>query len=383
MSQFLETFATLCFPFGIFGCGIQIKKFDGKIEIFGSSDYVTTYFSFLLWTIEVASLATAAILSFLFASSIEFGEVEKQLNEDIVTNVNQAVTINMIVFIVRAGFMFIIYIINTFSCCTFECARCTSSYLFCGNVWFTTEKQSRNICLTLWLLLDQLLFLAPAYALYNMVIHNIGSVLSKNCLQMGETACHLDCAFNHMPWETPLNTTLKELYTTGTPDASVTFDECKSFAGLKWHVDGFQNDDRPTGCFYYTNNDRYYFNEKDTTISCTDAYQCLQKVEILQRPLLTIFAWMYILYFAAPIVRMLRQVLLYFCINTIVGNNATTHNSVSNEKEVVDDVIVTLLNQPSKPNSYYMGNNGYEKVYISPNINGLRKRGRRSPYDNF
>ena len=286
----------------------------------------------------------AAILSFLFAASIEFGEIEKQLNEDIVMHINQAVNINMILFIARAGFMFIVYLINTFSCCTFECARCTSSYLFCGNVWFTTEKQSRNICLTLWLLLDQLIFLAPAYALYNMTIHNIGSVLSKNCLQINETACDFDCAYNHMPWETPLNLTLKELYTHGDPDGSVTFDECKDFAGLKWHVDVFENAERPSGCFYYTNDDRYYFNEKVTTISCSEGYQCLQKVEILQRPLLSIFIWMYLLYFAAPLIRIVREVLLYFCINTIVGNNATSHNSVSNEKEVVDDVIVTLLN---------------------------------------
>tara|TARA_B100000902_G_scaffold327043_1_gene322395 strand:+ start:339 stop:1265 length:927 start_codon:yes stop_codon:yes gene_type:complete len=301
MSQFLETFATFCFPFGIYGCGIQMKKYDNQVEIYGSSDYASTYFSFLMWTAEVASLVLAAILSVYFASSIEFGATEKELNENIVNHILSAVNLNMIAFITRAGFVFLIYIINTFSCCTFECARCTSSYLFCGNVWFTTEKSARNTCLILWLIIEQIMFLAPAYTLYNMIIHNIESILTKSCLQMGTTACGSDCLFKYMPWET------------------------------------------------------YDFN--DAT----------------EKPMLSIFLWMYVLYFAAPVIRILRQILIYMCINTIVGNNATTHNSVSNDKEVVEDVIVTLLNQPRKQN--YSQNYGYNKVYNSPNDNfGLRKR---------
>ena len=383
MVEFLETFATLCFPFGIYGAGIQLKKFDGKVEIYGSSDYFTTYFAFIMWTVEVSAVIAAAFLSFLFASSIEFGEIEKQLNPDIVDHITEAVTINMILVIVRAGFMFFVYIINTFSCCTFECARCTSSYLFCGNVWLTNEKQSRNICLTLWLIFDQLVFLAPAYSLYNMVIHNIGSILSKNCLQMGESACNLDCAFNHMPWETPLNTTMKELFVSGTQDSSVSYEACKEFAGLKWHVNSFKNDERPSGCFYYANSDRYYFNEKVTTTSCGLDFQCVKEIEYFQRPLLSIFLWTYLMYFAAPLIRILRELMLYFCINTIVGNNATSHNSVSNEKEVVDDVIVTLLNQPRKPSQFY-DHNGYQKVYTNHIDQRLRNRNRTSGlYNHF
>ena len=383
MAEFLETFASLCFPFGIYGAGIQLKKFDGKVEIFGSSDYFTTYFAFIMWTVEVASLVLAAILSYLFAFSIEFGEIERQLNPDIVDHITQAVTVNMILFIVRAGFMFFVYIINTFSCCTFECARCTSSYLFCGNVWLTTEKTSRNICLTLWLIFEQLLFLAPAYALYNMVIHNIGSILSKNCLQMGESACNLDCAFNHMPWDTPINNTMKELFVSGAQDSSVSKEACKTFAGLKWHVDSFQHDNRPTGCFYLASDDRYYFNEKTTATPCSLDFQCVQEIEIFQRPLLSIFIWAYILYFAAPVIRILRQLMLYFCIQTIVGNNATSHNSVSNEKEVVDDVIVTLLNQPIKLNQLQHDYN-YQRVYTNSVHNGLRNRNRsRGLYNQY
>ena len=127
MSQFLETFATFCFPFGIYGCGIQMKKYDNQVEIYGSSDYASTYFSFLMWTAEVASLVLAAILSVYFASSIEFGATEKELNENIVNHILSAVNLNMIAFITRAGFVFLIYIINTCSCCTFECANAIST----------------------------------------------------------------------------------------------------------------------------------------------------------------------------------------------------------------------------------------------------------------
>ena len=304
MSQFLETFATLVFPFGIYGCGIQLKKYDGKVEIYGSSDYATTYFSFIFWTAEITSLVLSAILSIVFVTSVDFANVEKEINSDIVENITFASNLNMIVFIVRAGFMFLVYIINTFSCCTFECARCTSSYLFCGNVWFSTKKAARNICLILWLIIGQILFLAPAYTLYYMIIHNIGSVLTKSCLQMGANACGTACIMKYMPWET--------------------------------------------------------FEFNGTT----------------HKPMLSIFIWMYILYFAAPVIRILRQILLYMCINTIVGNNATTHNSVSNEKSVVNDVIVTLLNQPRKG-----GNYGYQEVY-QPQLrnrqnDGLRHRNTR------
>ena len=83
------------------------------------------------------------------------------------------------------------------------------------------------------------------------------------------------------------------------------------------------------------------------------------------RPVTGLYVMAYLLYFIAALVKVFRNSILYLCTRTLLGNNATSHNSVGTDGKAVEEAISATLNGASKSR---------EEITYSFN-DGVRNRG--------
>ena len=83
------------------------------------------------------------------------------------------------------------------------------------------------------------------------------------------------------------------------------------------------------------------------------------------RPVTGLYVMAYLLYFVAALVKVFRNSILYLCTRTLLGNNATSHNSVGTDGKAVEEAIAATLNGASKSR---------EEITYSFN-DGVRNRG--------
>ena len=299
MSEILASFATLTFPFGI-GAGIQVKPSkDSELEVRGSITSYETYFSVLLWVVELGALILAAIFALLLQGDIELIEDEAITGgDDLAKRLNTNLMLNSIAFVTRAVFVGIVVLVNLSSCSIPAVARTVGDYLFCGNIWDGERgsKGARNTCLMIWFVLEQLVFLGPLLTLVMLTQGNdIGNVLSKSCLQLGMD-CDTECALKYSPF--------------------ATFEETSGHT--------------------------------------------------FTRPVTGLFVMSFALYLIAAAVRLFRNTAVFLCVRTLLGNNATSHNSIGTSKDEVETAIKGAISGASKLN---------EEVTYSFNADGgPRKR---------
>ncbi len=297
MSEVLQTFASMLFPYG-FGAGVQVSPKEGKAKVHGSASKWQTYLSVLLWVLELGSLIFAAVFALLLQEDIKLiddeaitggGELAERLNTNLL--------LNTIAFMTRAVFVAFVVIVNLSSCSVPAIAGTVSSYLFCGDIWNgnRTNKSARNTCLLVWFFLEQVVFLLPLVTMVMLTLGNdIAGVLSKSCLQLGMEECGWECALKYSPL--------------------TTFEE--------------------TGHSF-------------------------------TRPVTGLYVMAYLLYFIAALVKVFRNSILYLCTRTLLGNNATSHNSVGTDGKAVEEAITATLNGASKSR---------EEITYSFN-DGVRNRG--------
>ena len=280
MSEVLQTMASLLFPFG-FGAGVQLAPTkDGDAKVHGSASKWQTYLSLLLWVLELGSVVLAAVFALLLQMDIQLIDDEAITGgDDISARLNTNLLLNSIAFITRASLVTFVVLVNLSSCTIPAVASTVSSYLFCGDIWGSGPKSSgRNTCLMVWFVLEQLIFLAPLATMVMLTLGNdIGSVLSKSCLQLGKDECGWDCALAYSPFA--------------------------------------------------------MFEETGHTFT---------------RPVTGLYVMSYLLYFIAAGVRLFRNTILFLCTRTLVGNNATSHNSVGTNAKEVEEAIVSTLSGASK-----------------------------------
>jgi len=84
------------------------------------------------------------------------------------------------------------------------------------------------------------------------------------------------------------------------------------------------------------------------------------------RPVTGLYVMAYLLYFIAALVKVFRNSILYLCTRTLLGNNATSHNSVGTDGKAVEEAISATLNGASKSR---------EEITYSFNDGGVRNRG--------
>lgn len=297
MSEVLQTFASMLFPYG-FGAGVQVSPKEGKAKVHGSISKWQTYLSVLLWVLELGSLIFAAVFALLLQEDIKLiddeaitggGELAERLNTNLL--------LNTIAFMTRAVFVAFVVIVNLSSCSVPAIAGTVSSYLFCGDIWNgnRTSKGARNTCLLVWFFLEQVIFLLPLVTMVMLTLGNdIAGVLSKSCLQLGMKECGWECALKYSPLTT--------------------------------------------------------FEETGHTFT---------------RPVTGLYVMAYLLYFIAALVKVFRNSILYLCTRTLLGNNATSHNSVGTDGKAVEEAITATLNGASKSR---------EEITYSFN-DGVRNRG--------
>ena len=297
MSEVLQTFASMLFPYG-FGAGVQVSPKEGKAKVHGSASKWQTYLSVLLWVLELGSLIFAAVFALLLQEDIKLiddeaitggGELAERLNANLL--------FNTIAFMTRAVFVAFVVIVNLSSCTVPAIAGTVSSYLFCGDIWNgnRTNKSARNTCLLVWFFLEQVVFLLPLVTMVMLTLGNdIAGVLSKSCLQLGMEECGWECALKYSPLTT--------------------------------------------------------FEETGHTFT---------------RPVTGLYVMAYLLYFIAALVKVFRNSILYLCTRTLLGNNATSHNSVGTDGKAVEEAITATLNGASKSR---------EEITYSFN-DGVRNRG--------
>ena len=297
MSEVLQTFASMLFPYG-FGAGVQVSPKEGKAKVHGSISKWQTYLSVLLWVLELGSLIFAAVFALLLQEDIKLiddeaitggGELAERLNTNLL--------LNTIAFMTRAVFVAFVVIVNLSSCSVPAIAGTVSSYLFCGDIWNgnRTNKSARNTCLLVWFFLEQVVFLLPLVTMVMLTLGNdIAGVLSKSCLQLGMEECGWECALKYSPLTT--------------------------------------------------------FEETGHTFT---------------RPVTGLYVMAYLLYFIAALVKVFRNSILYLCTRTLLGNNATSHNSVGTDGKAVEEAITATLNGASKSR---------EEITYSFN-DGVRNRG--------
>ena len=85
------------------------------------------------------------------------------------------------------------------------------------------------------------------------------------------------------------------------------------------------------------------------------------------RPVTGLYVMSYMLYLAAAVVKIFRNSILYLCTRTLVGNNATSHNSVGSDGPEVEEAIAQTLSGASKAR---------EEITYSFNDGGVRQRPR-------
>lgn len=83
------------------------------------------------------------------------------------------------------------------------------------------------------------------------------------------------------------------------------------------------------------------------------------------RPVTGLYVMAYVLYFIAALVKVFRNSILYLCTRTLVGNNATSHNSVGTDGKEVEEAISATITGASKSR---------EEITYSFN-EGVRNRG--------
>ena len=83
------------------------------------------------------------------------------------------------------------------------------------------------------------------------------------------------------------------------------------------------------------------------------------------RPVTGLYVMAYVLYFIAALVKIFRNSILYLCTRTLVGNNATSHNSVGTDGKAVEEAISATITGASKSR---------EEITYSFN-EGVRNRG--------
>jgi len=298
MSLF-SIFTSLSFPTAAIGAGIQMKKEGEEVTVKGSVSHWQTWYSILLWVVELGALWIAAVYAGLIQAQVTY--LEEYDHSD---HLRSSIMFNTIAFYARAIFVSVVVLINLGSCSSPGVARAVQGTLCCGDMWTNNRsRQARSTCLGVYWLIEQILFVLPALSLLIMSNNGISGVLSKQCLQQGDSACDSSCAFRYAPWD--------------------------SFSNVK---DG----------------------------------------EAFSRPITAIFVWTYILYFASIAIRIIRTISIYLCLQTIVGNNATSHQTIGEGERTVNNAVNTALGRVEK-----FSNTRTEKVYTFNN--NLRQRNSGAP----
>lgn len=296
MSLF-SIFTSLSFPTAAIGAGIQMKKEGEQVSVKGSVSTWQTWYSILLWVIELGALWIAAVYAGLIQAQVTY--LEEYDHSD---HLRSSIMFNTIAFYARAIVVSVVVLINLGSCSSPGVARSVQATLCCGDMWTNRRsRQSRNTCLGVYWLVEQISFALPALSLLLMSNNGISGVLSKQCLQQGDSACDSNCAFRYAPWDT--------------------FDKVN---------DG----------------------------------------EAFSRPVTALFVWTYILYFSSIVIRLFRTVSIYLCLQTIVGNNATSHQTLGEGIETVNTAVNAALGRVEK-----FSNTRTEKMYTFNNNMRQRKSG--------
>ena len=296
MSLF-SIFTSLSFPTAAIGAGIQMKKEGEQVSVKGSVSTWQTWYSILLWVIELGALWIAAVYAGLIQAQVTY--LEEYDHSD---HLRSSIMFNTIAFYARAIVVSVVVLINLGSCSSAGVARSVQATLCCGDMWTNRRsRQSRNTCLGVYWLVEQISFALPALSLLLMSNNGISGVLSKQCLQQGDSACDSNCAFRYAPWDT--------------------FDKVN---------DG----------------------------------------EAFSRPVTALFVWTYILYFSSMVIRLFRTVSIYLCLQTIVGNNATSHQTLGEGIETVNTAVNAALGRVEK-----FSNTRTEKMYTFNNNMRQRKTG--------
>ncbi len=294
----IRVFTSLSFPTAAIGAGIQMKK-DDKVKVSGSMSTWQTWYSVLLWVAELGALWVAAIYAGLIQAQVTYLEAYDHSD-----HLRSSIMFNTIAFYARAILVSAVVLINLGSCSSPGLARAIQNTLCCGDMWSSsTSRQARSTCLGVYWLIEQISFALPALALLLMSNNGISGVLSKQCLQQGDTACDSSCAFRYAPWD--------------------------SFSNVK---DG----------------------------------------EAFSRPITALFVWTYILYFTSIAIRIIRTVSIYLCLQTIVGNNAASHQTIGEGVGTVNAEVRSALSRVETLN-----NTRTEKVYTFNN--NLRQRNSGAP----
>ncbi|MAU14020.1 MAG: hypothetical protein CMH46_00585 [Muricauda sp.] len=274
MSLF-KIFTSLSFPTAAIGAGIQMKKDNEKVAVEGSNANWQTFYSILLWVVELAALWFAAIFTGLIQAQVTY--LEEYDHSD---HLRSSIMFNTIAFYSRAIVVSAVVLINLGSCSSPGLARAVQQTICCGDMWTNKRsRQSRSTCLGLFWLLEQISFCLPAFALVLMSNNGISGVLSKQCLQQGDSACDSTCAFRYAPW---------------------------------------------------------------------DSFSKVEDGTAFSRPITALFMWSYILYFSSMFIRVFRTISIFLCLRTIVGNNATSHQTIGSGKGAVNDAVNTALGRVEK-----------------------------------
>ena len=103
-----------------------------------------------------------------------------------------------------------------------------------------------------------------------------------------------------------------------------------------------------------------------------DSFSNVKDGEAFSRPITALFVWTYILYFSSIAIRIIRTVSIYLCLQTIVGNNAASHQTIGQYDKTVNTEVRAALSRVENLN-----NTRTEKVYTFNN--NLRQRNSGAP----
>lgn len=196
MSLF-SIFTSLSFPTAAIGAGIQMKKDDDRVEVSGSISHWQTWYSILLWVVELGALWIAAVYAGLIQAQVTY--LEEYDHSD---HLRSSIMFNTIAFYGRAIVVSVVVLINLGACSSPSLARTIQGTLCCGDMWTNSRsRQTRSTCLGVYWLLEQISFALPGISLLLMSNNGISGVLSKQCLQQGDSACDSSCAFRYAPWD--------------------------------------------------------------------------------------------------------------------------------------------------------------------------------------
>jgi hypothetical protein len=274
MSLF-SIFTSLSFPTAAIGAGIQMKKDNEKVQVKGSSSNWQTWYAIILWVVELSALWAAAIACGLIQAQVTYLE-----DYDHSDHLRSSIMFNTIAFYARAIVVSVVVLINLGSCSSPGVARAVQGTLCCGDMWTNKRsRQARSTCLGLFWMLEQISFCLPGIALAIMANNGISGVLSKQCLQQGDSGCDSTCAFRYTPWST---------------------------------------------------------------------FSKVEEGKAFSRPITALFMWSYILYFSSMAIRIIRTISIYLCLRTIVGNNATSHQTIGSGEGAVNSAVNSALGRVEK-----------------------------------